>query len=100
VPVLAHGLPRDRGAGRDPPDRADRRPAYAPARRDLLQAGRGQDRRPRAAAADHRGGGSEPARAVMGGLPLLLTLAFAAAPSPPARPPSPLRFEGLDRLYF
>jgi hypothetical protein len=36
----------------------------------------------------------------MGGLPLLLTLAFAAAPSPPARPPSPLRFEGLDRLYF
>jgi len=36
----------------------------------------------------------------MGGLPLLLTLAFAAAPSPPAHPPSPLRFEGLDRLYF
>jgi len=36
----------------------------------------------------------------MSGLPLLLALAFAAAPSAAPRPPSRLRLEGLDRLYF
>jgi hypothetical protein len=36
----------------------------------------------------------------MSGLPLLLALAFAAAPSASPRPPALLRLEGLDRLYF
>jgi hypothetical protein len=34
------------------------------------------------------------------GLPLLLALVFAAAPPASPRPPSRLRLEGLDRLYF